>query len=526
MALWSAARSRPRALLRAALLVACCLTAAACIHVFGNVRVRDLADARGSDSTWVRTPVKAHLHDGQTVTFTQGVLVARDTLRGVGMRYGLDGGTGAPVDRVPLDSVAAMESYANRVNTGATFLTSTLATAVTAAAVVVAAKAIFGSCPTFYTDSAGVPVLEAEGFSYSIAPLFERRDVDRLRAAAADDGVVRVELRNEAPETHYLNHVELLEVSHALDELVVPAPDGRPLALREVHPLAAARDRDGRDVLAALAAGDGHLFSTARARLAAARPDDLEDHIELVAPTGGADSAAVLLRLRNSLLNTVLLYDEILAASGAAAFDWQGEALQRIAGAVELGRWYSSSMGLRVHVHDGHDWRPVAHVGDAGPIAFHDVAVPVPTFGRDTLRVRLAFTADNWRIDRAAVATDFRAAEPRPVPVHAALAGAGLPDSAALAGLREPDETYLVTSPGQRFMLEFRPGAATAPARTFLLASQGYYVEWMRGDWLRAPRRRGAFVPGDDALYAALRRWEGKQPDFERQFYASRIPVR
>src|SRR5678809_654746 len=73
----------------------------------------------------------------------------------------------------------------------------------------------FGSCPTFYRDSAGTPVLEAEGFSYSIAPLFEARDVDRLRARPGSDGKLALEVRNEAFETHFLNHLELLEATAA-----------------------------------------------------------------------------------------------------------------------------------------------------------------------------------------------------------------------------------------------------------------------------------------------------------------------
>ncbi len=46
------------------------------------------------------------------------------------------------------------------------------------------------------------------------------------------------------------------------------------------------------------------------------------------------DSVAVLLRLRNSLLNTVLLYEGML--SGRDAPDWLNSGLQHIASVVDL----------------------------------------------------------------------------------------------------------------------------------------------------------------------------------------------
>jgi hypothetical protein len=58
-------------------------------------------------------------------------------------------------------------------------------------------------------------VEEAELFSNSIAPLFEARDVDRLQAQPDANGMLRLDVRNEAMETHYINHLQLFEVQHA-----------------------------------------------------------------------------------------------------------------------------------------------------------------------------------------------------------------------------------------------------------------------------------------------------------------------
>ncbi|MEO8323458.1 MAG: hypothetical protein ABI571_04885, partial [Actinomycetota bacterium] len=62
---------------------------------------------------------------------------------------------------------------------------------------------------------------------------------------------------------------------------------------------------------------DGNVFSTAEETLRRVSRADFDDHIDLtVHAAPGTDSVAVVLDMRNSLLNTVLLYDQILAAPG------------------------------------------------------------------------------------------------------------------------------------------------------------------------------------------------------------------
>ena len=156
---------------------------AACT-VYNTPAVSELPRPGAGDSVSLTSPVKAHLLDGSTVVYRAGVLIARDTLRSAlpntAFRYGLTLVDSAPADALPLDSVLGMESFRNAVNGPGSALLTVLAIAGTVAGAAALAVAIFGSCPTFYSDSAGQARLEAEAFSYSIAPAFEGRDVDRL----------------------------------------------------------------------------------------------------------------------------------------------------------------------------------------------------------------------------------------------------------------------------------------------------------------------------------------------------------
>ena len=154
---------------------------------YGTVKVRSLETPAATDATSVATPVKAHLSDGSTVLFPQGVALADGELLGAGQRVGLRLESLGDVSRLPLDSVLGMETYEREVSAGATAALSSLAVLTGAVATAALAVAIFGSCPTFYADSAGTWALEAEGFSYSIAALYESRDVDRLRTTLRAD---------------------------------------------------------------------------------------------------------------------------------------------------------------------------------------------------------------------------------------------------------------------------------------------------------------------------------------------------
>jgi hypothetical protein len=492
-----------------------------------RIQTIDVAEVKPARDVQVQSPVKAHLADGSVVVFSSGIQIDGDRIHGVGQRYDLRLQPQSTLTSLDLSHVIGMESFRNRIDVPASVFLTVGATALGALAASTAAVAIFGSCPTFYTEEGGGWVLEAEGFSYSIAPLLESRDLDRLGARPSSDGRFVLEVRNEALETHFLNHLELLEVVHESGEIVVPDAASLPLATARLVVPASATDRDRRDVLPMIASRDDDAFASSPRRLEAASLQNMRDGIDLVfPPVPGADSVALLLRVRNSLLTTVLLYDVMLGGAGASALDWLGRDLDGVGGVLELGQWYRRHMGLRVLVRDGRDYRQVTRISDTGPIAWKEIGVVVPVLERDSIRVRLDFVVDAWRIDHVALGAEVRRPESR---VHAPsriVNAAGGDEPEALDAVREPDEIYLETTPGQRFLLHFDVGGESrSPGRTLLLASQGYYTEWIRPNWLRESDNK-RFQPSDAMLLDAVRRWRDRQPGFEAEFFATKIPVR
>jgi hypothetical protein len=513
---------------------------AGCIPIYRAIQVFE-ADPHANESAFT-TPVRAYLTDGSIVVLPDGGRIEAGQLVSSGWRYALTLEDSVTFNRIATDSVLAVEVFSDRTvnHSGTVIVTAASAVAATigTSALLVA---IFGSCPTIYAEVDGEPVLQMEAFSYSIAPLFEARDVERLGVLPGEDGRLVLELRNEALETHYINQLEVLDVRHAVGAFALPDPSGRPITMSGREPPLSAVDRDGRDVLSELLATDDVSFRSSRERLAAATLEDMTDHVDLVLPVPeGAGQIALGLRMRNTLLNSALFYDIMLAEAGVAGLDWLGSGLDRIGTALEMGRWYQGRMGLRVLVQDGDRYREVVHLPDAGPIGWKEVAVPIPTRGIRELRVRLEFISDSWFIDQAFVASGIERPAVRRVPVSRVVDAEGAADEGAVSALAAADSDYMITFPGQRYQLDFQldaqsgvqpgdGGAGGAPSdegRTLLLAAQGYYVEWIRGNWLEGEGEVRPFRPSDDAVLSAMRIWEETMDDFERDFAATRIPVR
>ena len=511
-----------------------------CVHVFRSEEV--VAGARppaGSHPVTVASPLRAHLVDGSIVVFERGAAVGPDAIVGAGRRFSLGLADTSSVRGVVMDSVIGVETYRGAVRAGPTLAVSLVATvAIPVGAIAlmcIADPKCFGSCPTVYTDAAGDTTLEAELFSYSIAPLLEMRDLDVLHASARD-GRLRMDVRNEALETHHINHIALIEVLHAADERALIDEHEQPIVIGPASAPLGARSRDGRDVLPELLARDDSAYVADEATLVDARDpeSDLFDHVELTwaIPAGAGDTVALALRARNSLLTSVLFYEIMLAGAGAEALDWMGGGLDRIGSAVDLGAWWHRRMGLHVQVWDGTEWRAHARVRDSGPIAWTEAAIRIPLDGlpRDTLRVRLEYVTDQWRIDQASFASAARTPETRTIePTRLTLSELSIGPTtadAALAAIRSPDDAYLETIAGNRFALEFDVGAEPDGARTFLLSSQGWYTEWMRPAWLRGGATRPPFTASDASIRDAIALWTPMRADFERVFRATRIPVR
>jgi hypothetical protein len=375
-------------------------------------------------------------------------------------------------------------------------------------------KSCFGSCPTFYAraDGDGRLVLQAEGFSDSIAPALERNDVDALWQTTGHGGTTTIVMTNEAYETHVVKQVDVLAVRRPVGGRVLASGDQLWLASSLAAPTACtAAEGSCVDVLGAV---DG------RERSSLTDGEDLaaRETIELgFAPAHGRFALAIA--ARQSLLTTFLLYQG-LAYIGADITRWLvalsahdadaragGRALQRLVG------------GIEVQVQDGDAWRTIGEVYETGPIAtdVHLVMLPEGASGE---RVRLVLQRGGWRIDSVALATITGEAKPiriAPTKVRGTL-------GSEYAAARRPATTFpIVTMPGDRYELEYVLPAGES--YELFLDSRGYYLEWMRQEWLADENPLAAlrlFTSPERMLRELAPAYKRVEPRMEEIFWRSR----
>lgn len=504
-----------------------CVAALSCGLYFNSKIVEEIDKHKMQESPKfefiARSPTKAHLIDGSVIVFAKGFEVKNDVLIGKGMRYPLTRQQGIAVTQVPLDSVACLERYKKQMQS-APFLASI--PAVTAASAF-AFAAIFGSCPTVYSHDGEKYSLEAENFSYSISQRFEADDLDRLDFGKAVNDEYHLKIANEALETHYINSVNLLAVEHAPGFEAFPSANHRVVLFGKESEMLSANSKSGCDVTALISSRDERWYQSDSLAVSELTHTITQDWIEArVKIPQHARKMYVALRLRNTLMNTVLLYDVMLRSQGIAAVDWLGSETENLFYAWRLGQWYKKHFGLRIQVFDGKQFDEAVRIGDTGPIAWHQVAAELPAPPGEVALLRFSFLPDNWAIDWIGISfdenEDFRV---RQIVCSEIADRAGNSQADLIALIKKKDDRYLVTYPGESYLLKFKVNPEPeGRRRTYFLKSRGFYVEWLRREWLtQNDGEAQRFELNDQAIMRTAQLWLAKKPRFEREFFESKI---
>ena len=459
--------------------------------------------------------LKAHMRNGELFVL-QSWTASGGGVSGEGTRYDTARNPVATGSfHLHVDSVAVFETNHVQASSAAGFITL-LAVVTVAVAVMclVNPKNCFGSCPTFYLAGHERPV--AEGFSASIAPSLEATDVDALDASTVGAGRFDVVMKNEAYETHVVRHVNLLAFPVRDGARIAQALDGTFWSARQWNAPLAARGPEG-DCAQALRAADGvERYSLADSTNLAAK-----ETIELSFANPRAGRSGFVIGSRQTLLSTYLLY-QTFAYMGRDAGHWiaelergklgdAGNALIERLGGIELS--IESEPGV---------WTEVGEVLEFGPIAIdqHMVAFDAPASW--TGRARVHMTKGAWRIDNIMLASLDTPVEPiRLAPREVLKDGAA--DANALALLTDPAQA-LTTLPGDTYALVYDLPRENDTYQVFL-ESRGYYLEWMREEWMHEENPAflaELFFDPDAALKRLAPEFKRVEPGMEQAFWGSR----
>jgi hypothetical protein len=474
-----------------------------------------------------RSNLKVHLKSGELLVLDEwAVAPGGDRLTGRGRAYTATREAKGEAGRqeVALEEVALLEtSSPESVSAGGlgAIAVTTVVLGTLTGYCAVNPKGCFGSCPTFYvegTDGREPDRPQAEGFSGSIARVLEARDLDALLVERPGGSRVAVTMRNEALETHSVRRVRLLAVPRPPGGRVLAGTDDRLYPSTALVPPLDCRAPEG-DCTESLGAASG------TDRVSEADGEDLaaREVVELRFPAARGP-LGVVIGARQTLLSTFLFY-QTMAYVGRGAGEFLA-ALER--GGPEAGRRAMGMArvlgGIEVEVAEADGpWRAIGSFDEPGPIAGDLRVLPFEGRGDGPLRVRLRLARGHWRLGSVALAHLGEPALPTRLPPVSVERG-GRRDDEARARLLAGDRP-LVTHPGDAYRFTFALPPSAVPLE-LVLESEGYYYEWMRGEWLSEEDPGMALLALSDP-HEALRRLAGpfheREPGLERAFWSSRF---
>jgi hypothetical protein len=485
--------------------------------------------------------LRIHFTDGSVINSAKGLQVVERNdssfiLPAAGaVKYDLHRDQVTVPKEVNLSEIAFMENYSKQIS--AATIPATVAGILGA---LTASVIIFGSCPTYYSIAGASPMLEGEGFSYGITSRFEEEDLDKVVAGTDLNGIFPLQLRNEAWETHYINQLQLITVDHPANlESYVTIEPGLFLQQKKAVILIgqsncnlSIRNKEGNNVSALLMESDGTTYRSGQTLIQQMADDsNLEDWLEIEFMVPESKKEIFLkIKLRNTLLNSLLFYEKFLDQQNFGAIDWLDGKSTSALETIKFYRWYTSHFGLKIdHEQDG-DFYEMTRVRDTGPTAWSNLgfSIPVNKAGRNLLRLR--FIPDNWEIDWVGIS--FEGTK------HAKTSVADLASVRQLNQnvtrevqnkLVKSDQQYLTTYPGEAYELDFsvkkvRPGMQ----RSYFILSEGFYTEWLRTDWLNpalGERYQEPLILDDNLVRNLYRSWVAQKEDFECAFFESRLPT-
>ena len=487
----------------------------------------------------IDTPTKIFLYNASVVLYPEGFQIQNGILKGAGEICLLNGTTNKLNSiSVPIDSVAAL-TYYRFESRGGSILGSVLlglyGGILTPLSIYCLAcpKCCFGSCPTIYVDNGRTYELESELFSYCISRYFQESDLDKISLINFPEKSYRVRISNEALETHYIDQFSLMEVNHPMGTQMFPTCDGDFVCTRNLIVPLKVSNRFGEDVTDLVSKRDNIVYRSGDEMVKRISDGLTMDKLDIqLNLTSNTKKIKLVFRVRNTLMTTILFYDLVLSSQGVEAIEWTENMQNNYIYAKIFNELYKSYAGFRIKTFQEGSWKLQEITGDFGPIAWKEFAVELPVEAEhDSAHIRLEFFPDNFMIDyigydpssdlNLSYNVNFR----QPTNIvddqrHSK------PDLREV--LKRPDGQYLITNPGESYYLSYNLLSNDSVNTSVFIKSKGYYIEWIRGNWLanHSDNYKFNLFEVDKTLNQLQKSWLINRPVIENKFFETRIPLK
>ena len=379
-------------------------------------------------------------------------------------------------------------------------------------------KACFGSCPTFYAWDGTKMRLMAEGFSSSIARAFEKSDIDMLHSTVINSQEYKIQLTNEALETHAIKFADLLVFPRNEDERIFATPSGIFYSSHKILQPFSCTAPEGDCIAKVRTLDQSERFSTSD-------PTDItsKETVNVTFRNVPHGKLGLIIGSRQTLLTTFLFYQGMAHAGSKmpyylAQVESGNAVMQR-----HMTKLWDLLGGIDILVQNNKGkWEKAGELDEMGPIAGDLQLVTLPAISGDEVNIQLRMTKGLWRLDQIALIQIDREVHPiRIKPVR--VMKDSIEDEIA-KNLLVDTTKYLVTFPGDRYILVYELPDNKRNYELFLY-TRGYYLEWMRENWIKEENNFKMMVMfAFPKYYLKMMAPEFKkvEPGMEESFWGSR----
>lgn len=338
------------------------------------------------------------------------------------------------------------------------------------------------SCPSVYAWDGARYVLEGESFGTALGKPLEMQTTTVLPHLNPGEAGLRIRIRNERPETHFINSVTLRAVETDRNAEVVADGDSTLWPVYRVQAPLSASDDEGMDILNTVRSRDGLYWETSLSQ-----PDYMERFEDTVytafsLPPGAKRGSVVITAINTMFSGTVFAQVGQFVGDESAMFLYQVEHDPDLIAELSA---YAGGSKLMVDILLNGEWSNAGAIfAEATNVPFNRlVRISAAGIAGGTVHVRLRSMKDVWKLDAVGVDwTPVKPLEQKPVTFLSALG----PDSTDVSEqIGAADNTYVTLLPPDKIDLALNPFPPSTPHAkvVYALTVRGYLHEWIaKGD--------------------------------------------
>ena len=333
------------------------------------------------------------------------------------------------------------------------------------------------SCPYVYSFDGTDYRLDAEPLGASFCRAFARSDWVELHNLQVSNGLCKIRITSELPETEFLNEVKLLAVDHPPLSRVIFSATGKPHTIVAPQSPMRAVDYSENDQIDLVNNQDDLYWVSNPFGRDPDNASKLRDGLELeFAKPANAKTVKLALNVRNTSWGAEMLHETLMLLGDGAA-SWYATIETSPMARLALKQALIREGMLQIKKWNGQSWEDADFVWGVGPKLFKDQVfdLDVSKIPGETLKLRLESTTGFWAIDNVVV--DYSPDLPISVtelPLAQAVDQRAKDLRQCLS--HKDSEYYVMPSNADRAELSFVTPATSGNAiRSFVVKCTGYY---------------------------------------------------